>query len=613
MTVGAGGVARIVIDNPPVNALGHPVRQALAQAFGRAEKDPNVHAIVLAAAGRTFPAGTDINEFGSAVRDPGLPELCNRIEACTKPVIAALHGTALGGGFELALAAHYRIADAKAHVGLPEVALGVLPGAGGTQRLPRIGGAAVALEMMLIGKPVAATEAARLGLIDHVARGDLQTAAQTYAEELLGQHAGPRPTRARREGLADAVAFQQTIRQYREKYAHTPTEAPRRIIDCVEAAALLPFDVGQAFEGAAFGELVESDAAQALRHVFFAERRAMHLPKGRPPARGISQVAVCGGGAEAAGWAVLALDAGLRVWLPEERGEDVLSRVSAIYSQAVLKRQMSEAQLNERMGRVLRAPEEKILDLADLVIAPEKGAPDLEAQMRATAILALMLHPGQALDGRGFARPENLVGLQTNGPAHLTKLVEVLALPGAAPDLAATIVPLMRRMGRVAVSGPGEEGGIGAAVWGACLWVAEALVAQGVDPDAVEAALRAYGFGKTPFQTRAPHVTPADPPRAVPPEEITARCLAAMANTGALLVEAGAAARPSDVDMVMIHGYGLARWRGGPMLAADQAGLLTVKKMLAGLSREDEDFWAPSALFDALIKNGRHFADLNTL
>ncbi|MHC0054477.1 enoyl-CoA hydratase-related protein [Actibacterium sp. D379-3] len=606
------GIARLVLDNPPLNALGPVLRRQLGQALARACADPAVRAILLMAAGPTFPAGAELTEAAVAPNTPDLTTLCARIEACPKPVIAVLQGTALGAGCELALAAHYRLAAAQAHIGLPEVTLGLPPSAGATQRLPRLAGPAVALEMMLVGKSVTAAEAARLGLVDRVAEGDLDTAARTYAAELLAGGAGPRPTCDRRDGLRDAAGYQAAVRDYRARVADRPIAAPGRIVDCVAAAQLLPFEAGLAYEAAAFEECADSDAARALRYAYMAERRLGVLPAPTDAsARRIETVAVIGVGPVAAGWAIACLDAGVRV-LPGDAAAqaDLAPRIGATYSEAILHKRLSEAQRAERLARLADTGAD--LAQADLVIATGAvDAPALEAAMQPGAVLALSVPPGGAPDLSGLARPADALIVQVTAPAHLTRLTEVLPLPETGPGALIGLRRLLRRMGRVAVVSPAQGGGIGASVWGACARAALGLVAAGSPPETVAQALRAQGFTRAPWRTPPP-APPDLRMRALPPDGIVTRCLAAMANTGALLLEAGLARQPSDIDLVMIHGYGFPRWRGGPMMAADQAGLLHVQKTLQALREDDSELWAPSRLFADLIKNGRHFADLNT-
>nr|MCU0912360.1 enoyl-CoA hydratase/isomerase family protein [Paracoccaceae bacterium] len=275
-----GRVCVVTIDNPPVNALSAAVRRGLGQALAVAEADPGVAAVVLAAEGRTFPAGADITEFGRPPEAPILPDLCNRIEAFPKPVVACLNGTALGGGFELALAAHWRLAAEGARIGLPEVKLGLLPGAGGTVRTPRLAGAEAALDLMLTGRLVPAVQARDMGLVDAVLAGaDPLAGAVEFAADLAERGIAPRPTRAARTGLAGAPAYLAAVEAARTRTAGSRVPSERRIVDCVEAALLLPFDQALAVERDAFLDCLDTPEARALRHAFLAERRAGKVPE----------------------------------------------------------------------------------------------------------------------------------------------------------------------------------------------------------------------------------------------------------------------------------------------------------------------------------------------
>lgn len=268
-----GGVALISVNNPPVNALSWDVRRGLVERLDQALADPEIAAIVVMGQGRTFPAGADISEFGKPPKDPWLPDVCNQLEAAHKPVVAALHGTALGGGLEVALAAHYRVAAPDARFGLPEVTLGILPGAGGTQRTPRLAGADLTLALMTSGKPMRADDPEAAVFFDALIDGNLREGALAFAQELIEQGAGPRPTRDM-EGFGDPISYQRSVARARSNVAEAPEQALREIINCIEAAELLPFEQGLAFERAAFETLVASDQSAALRHAFFAERSA---------------------------------------------------------------------------------------------------------------------------------------------------------------------------------------------------------------------------------------------------------------------------------------------------------------------------------------------------
>ncbi|SMX38134.1 enoyl-CoA hydratase/isomerase family protein [Octadecabacter ascidiaceicola] len=267
------GIAVVTLDAAPVNALSAPMRAGLWEVFSRIDSNPDIKAAVLMAAGRMFSAGADIREFSDPVADPSLPQLCNHIEACTKPVVAAFHGQTLGGGAELVLAAHYRLASPDARFGLPEISLGLVPGAGGTQRLPRLIGAERALQLLITTKSIEAGIAHRTGLVDGIVQGDLGSGAIAFAQNLIESGKGPRPTRDNRKHFLDARAHAAAIAKARASLDGSPLHAPERAVDCVEVAALLPFDAGLAFEDDAFARCMEHPQSIALRHVFMAERK----------------------------------------------------------------------------------------------------------------------------------------------------------------------------------------------------------------------------------------------------------------------------------------------------------------------------------------------------
>lgn len=266
-------IAVVLIDHPPMNLIDRSVREGLAAAFESISGQSDLKAVVLAGEGRGFPSGADIREYAKPIAGPTASEVATLIENCPLPVVAALHGSALGVGLEIALAAHYRLASAEARLGFPDATLGLVPGAGGTQRLPRITGAEAALNLLLGARPVGALAARDLGLVDAIVTGDLLSGAINFAEEVAGDGSGVRPTSERREGFADPVAYQAAVEARRAAMSASRLLAPRRIVDCVEAAMLLPFEAGLAFEATAFQDCLSGDQSAALRHVFYAERR----------------------------------------------------------------------------------------------------------------------------------------------------------------------------------------------------------------------------------------------------------------------------------------------------------------------------------------------------
>ena len=653
--VAEGGIARIAVDNPPANALSAQVRRALWEAVEAAEADHEVRLILLAGEGRSFPSNTDIDEFRNTREGPGLSHLCDRIEACAKPVVAALHGTVLDGGFALALAAHYRIALEEAHVGLPEVRLGLVPGAGATQRLPRLAGGAAALEIMLAGKPVSAPEAQRLGLLDRVVRDGLSAAARAYGLDLLEAGAGPRPTRARRAGLRDARGCLEAVRHHRARLAGSKVPAPGKIVDCVEAALLLPFETGLAFERAAFEDCLASEASQALRHAFRAESLAARIPESAQTApRPVQRLGLAG---VAPGIAVTALDAGLPVTLVAPDPEAAAARVAEIYDEALARGRMTKAGRGARLARLNVSHDPAALARADLVIASHPPPEAVLAQLAPGAVLALL---GAPAGGGAGHDPARVAGLYLPPAPHARRLAEVLVGPETSGQTVATLFAAVARLGRVAVRS--TRGPVGPAVNAAMLRAAGGMLAQGASPYRIDAAMRGFGFALGPYERldsegqaaqagalgavlagrgwtgrdagrgfyrydreaepraedpeviallRALQHEAGRPPRSFAGDEIVQRMMAAAANAGAQLVEAGAVLRPSDVDVAMVLGQGFPRWRGGPMMLADQNGLLAVKKTLDVLAEEDPALWTPAPLWAELIKNGRHFSDLN--
>ncbi|SFU89210.1 short chain enoyl-CoA hydratase /3-hydroxyacyl-CoA dehydrogenase [Aliiroseovarius crassostreae] len=683
-------VAVLTIANPPVNALSHEVRAGLWEHLDRLGGNSTVKAMVLRAAGRTFPAGADVREFGRPRTPPILSQICDRIEALTIPVIAEIQGTALGGGFELALACHYRIADKSACLGFPEVGLGVLPGGGGTQRLPRLVGAERALDMIISGKPVSAPAAEALGLIDRAVNRNLHQAAMASARNLIAHKAGPRPTRARQDGLRDVAAFGAAVARAREKHAKSPLNNISRIIDCVEAALLLPFDAGISMERLAFDECETSPQAEALRHAFFAERRAAKVPEMYgAELREIKQIGVVGAGTMGSGIAISCLDAGFPVTLVERHQDGLdtgIAKIEKNYLRSVEKGRITEDMRAARMAQLNGTTEMSDLSKVDLVI--EAVFEDEEVKRGVFAQLDAVMRPGAILAtntsyldidalAATISRPEDVVGYHFFSPAHIMKLLEVVVGKKTHRDVVATGFALAKKLRKVPVRAGVADGFIGNRILAAYRLAADFMLEEGASPAEIDAAMRAFGFPVGPYQvldmagldiswarrkrlaeSRNPkdrYVAVGDRiceqgwfgqktgrgyyiyggengpvenpdvlsiiarergaknirPRPFAEDEIQMRCLSAMANEGARLLEEGVALRPSDIDVVKLFGYGFPRHRGGPMMWADQTGLLAVENALKSYLPEAPEFWQPSQMFSEMIKNGRHFSDLN--
>jgi len=506
------GIAVITADNPPVNALSHAVREGLAAAFEKALAAGS-EAIVLACAGRTFFAGADISEFGKPPADPWLPQVLEQIESSAVPVVAAIHGTALGGGLETAMACHYRIADPSARVGLPEVSLGLLPGAGGTQWAPRLIGIEAALDLMISGKPIAAPKALDAGLVDRLAEGDLLTAAIAWARELADSGAGPRRTTelpVKSEHLP-AGFFDATRAAVAKKTRGLP--APQRIIDCVEAAATRPYPEAVAIERKLFMELMMSPESAGLRHAFFAERSAGKiegLPKGTP-LREIRSVGIIGAGTMGGGIAMNFAAAGIPVTVLEIN-RDALERGLAVvrgnYEHSAKKGRLSAEQVERYMGLIRGTTSYEDLEQADLVIEAVFENPEIKYEVFRT--LDEVCKPGAILASNTSyqdidaiaavtGRPQDVLGMHFFSPANIMRLLEVVRGRETADDVLATVMALSRKIRKVAVLARVCYGFIGNRMFNPYMREAQMLLLEGATPAQVDGALERFGMAMGPI------------------------------------------------------------------------------------------------------------------
>ncbi|MFT4715585.1 MAG: 3-hydroxyacyl-CoA dehydrogenase [Paracoccaceae bacterium] len=510
-----GSLAFVVINNPPVNALGQAVREGIAGGIKTAEANADVKAVILIAEGRTFPAGADITEFGKPPMEPGLPEVCQIIEDCTKPVIAALHGTTLGGGFEVALSAHYRIALATTKIGLPEVNLGILPGASGTQRMPRITGAGPALDLMLSGKPIGAEQGVAIGVIDEIVDGDLTAAATSYAQKLIENGSSRRPTSERREGFTDTAAYGNAVAVARVKIEKSAKGqlAPFKIIDCVQTAAKTSFADGMAFERAAFMECLASDQSKGMIHAFFAERQTAKIPEMKTAKpRAMDKLAVIGGGTMGAGIAVAMMDAGMSVVMIE-RDEESLERgranVEKVYTRNVAKGRITKADKTSIMARYSGSVEYAALGDVDLVIEVvfeeidvKKGVfAQLDAAMKPGAILATntsYLNIDEL--AATISRPEDVIGLHFFSPANIMKLLEIVVPAQVTDDVVVTAFELAKRLRKIPVRAGVCDGFIGNRILAKYIQAAGYIMEDGASPYEIDAAIRDFGYPMGPFQ-----------------------------------------------------------------------------------------------------------------
>jgi 3-hydroxyacyl-CoA dehydrogenase len=513
-----GAILVVTIDNPPVNALGVAVRRGLMSAIEEGEADAGVAAILVTGAGRNFIGGADIREFGKPPQSPLLTELCNRIEACNKPVLAAIHGAALGGGLEVALAAHYRVALSNARLGLPEVQLGLLPGAGGTQRTPRLIGAQAALDMMLSGRHLSAKEALSLGLVDQLAEGDSADQARAAGlrelQALLETHA---PVRRSRDGkgLADTAATQAAIAAARAEAGKKSRGlfSPHKIIDAVEAATTLPFEEGLALERQFFLQCLDSPQRAGLIHAFFAEREVQKAPETRnAQPRRIEQIGVVGGGTMGAGIAVAVLDAGLPVTMIE-RDDEALARgrghVEKVYDAQVAKGRLTQEARDAVLARLQGSTRYEDLSAADVVI--EAVFEDLTVKQAVFAELDRVCKPGAVLAtntsyldidaiAASISRPEDVIGLHFFSPANVMKLLEIVVPRQVASDVVATAFELAKRLRKVPVRAGVCDGFIGNRILAVYRQAADALMEDGASPYEIDAAVRDFGFAMGPYQ-----------------------------------------------------------------------------------------------------------------
>jgi len=510
-----GDILVVTIDNPPVNALGVDVRRGLTAAIDAAGGDAAVKAVLIVGSGKTFIGGADIREFGKPPMTPFLPDVCNGIEACSKPVVAVIHGAALGGGLEIALAAHYRLALPAAKLGLPEVALGLLPGAGGTQRTPRLIGAAAALDLMLSGRHVGAAEAAKLGLVDRVVEGvDPLAAGLAYAQELVQGGAPVRRTRDATQ-LADTAAQRAAIDSARAETAKKSRGlfSPLKIVDAVQGALELPFDEGQALERKLFLECLDSPQRAGLVHAFFAERETARAPETRSAKpRPIESIGIIGGGTMGAGIAVAVLDAGLPVTMIE-RDDEALARgrkhVEKVYDGLIAKGRITPQAKNATMARFNGSTSYDALAQADLVI--EAVFEDMAVKHAVFAELDRVCKPGAVLAtntsyldideiAAAISRPQDVVGLHFFSPANIMKLLEIVVPAKVSDDVVATAFDLAKKLRKVPVRAGVCDGFIGNRILAVYGQAAHAMMEDGASPYQIDKALRDFGYPMGPFQ-----------------------------------------------------------------------------------------------------------------
>ncbi|MEM6622353.1 MAG: 3-hydroxyacyl-CoA dehydrogenase NAD-binding domain-containing protein [Pseudomonadota bacterium] len=508
-----GDVAVITVNSPPVNALSHAVRSGIVEGVSQAIADDGVTSIALVCEGRTFIAGADITEFGKPSKDPHLREVHEQMEACPKPMVAGIFGTALGGGLETALACDARVAVPSAKVGLPEVKLGILPGAGGTQRLPRLVGVEKAIQMICQGDPIGAAEALELGVVDRVTDGDLTQETIAMAREIASQGNQLVKVRDRDEKLAevDPEVFARARSEWAKK--KRGFMAPQNCIGAIEAAATLPFDEGMAAERTLFAELMESDQSAAQRHFFFAERQAAKIPDvpRDTPVREINTAAVLGAGTMGGGIAMNFANAGIPVTIVEQNEEALVRGLGVIqsnYERSAKRGRFSMEEVDRRMGLITGSLDFGAVADVDIVIEAvfenmalkKEIFAKLDATCKAGAILATNT---STLDvdeiAAATARPEDVIGLHFFSPANVMKLLEEVRGEKTAKDVIATCMGLAKRIAKVPVMARVCHGFIGNRMLHAYFDQAFAMLYEGAMPWDVDRALYDFGLAMGPF------------------------------------------------------------------------------------------------------------------
>jgi 3-hydroxyacyl-CoA dehydrogenase len=681
-----GNIGVILVDNPPVNALKNEVRAGLVESLAQARADASIEAVVLACAGRTFIAGADISEFGKPTQSPTTIDVIAAIEAMPKPVIAAMHGTPLGGGLEVALGCHYRIAVPGTKLGLPEIKLGLMPGAGGTQRLPRLVGVEKALAMILTGDQVPAKEALEAGLVDEIVDGSLENSV-AFARRVAADR---RPLVLARNNDAklvqfkgDGAKFEAIAAKYLKRGA---LHAPAAAVAAVRWSLDLPIEEALKREREKFVELVADDQSKAQRHIFFAERDAAKI-KDLPADVKVSEVkraAVIGAGTMGGGIAMCFANAGIPVTIVEA-SQDALTRgldaIKKNYLATVARGGLSEAEKDRRIALMTSSVDMAAVADADLII--EAVFEDMEVKARLFGDLDRLAKPGAVLAtntsyldvdaiARTTSRPASVVGMHFFSPANVMRLLEIVRGAATAPATLATAVAVGRKIGKAPAVVGVCHGFVGNRMLRLRSVEAERLLLEGALPQDIDAAMTAFGFPMGPLAasdlagldiswrmrkaqglsaaiadqlcergyfgqksgrgfyryeagSRAPKPDAEVEQliiatsqrlnvkrRPIDKSEIVERLLFPMINEGARILDEGIAARPGDIDVIWVYGYGFPIWRGGPMHYADSVGLAHVRDRLREFAAQTGDTrHEPAPLLVRLADQGRGFASLS--
>jgi 3-hydroxyacyl-CoA dehydrogenase len=685
-----GNIGLITVKNPPVNALSAGVRQGLRDACAKGNADKDVVAMVLVGDAKTFIAGADIREFGKPPQPPGLNEVNADLEASKKPIVAAIHGTALGGGLEVALSCTARVARSDAQVGLPEVKLGILPGAGGTQRLPRVAGPAVALDMITSGRFVRAKEALGNGIVDKVVEGSDQgkliEAASAYAAE-LAKGGRPAPVSQRQDkvkaGSFPANLFDTARADFNKKAKGQ--HAPQRCIDAVEAATKHPFAQGLERERELFMTLHQQPQSKALIHAFFSEREAGKVPgvDDNTATRPIKKVAVIGAGTMGGGIAMSCVNVGIPV-VQLEMSQEAMERGRKImagnWKSQVERGRLKQEEMDKRLGLI--TPAFDYNDIADCDLVIEAVFEEMDIKKEVFRKLDAVMKPGailasntSTLDVNEIAavtkRPQDVIGLHFFSPANIMRLLEIVRGDKTGADVLATSMKFGRTIQKMPVVVGVCDGFVGNRMLARYGAQGQRLIEEGAMPWDVDRALESWGLAMGPFrmgdlagldvgwrirkrraaegvkelgasiadaicekgrfgqktgkgwykyegrnaipdpeveqiinETREKHQMR---PRKISDEEIVKRCIYALVNEGARILEEGKAYRASDIDVIYLNGYGMPAWRGGPMHYANEIGLDKVLSDIKEFAKADPKAWRPAPLLEKLVKEKKGF------
>src|SRR5215472_13040460 len=689
-------VAIITINNPPVNALSPSVVHDVAKAIEQAGQDSEVRAIVLIGAGRTFVAGADIKEFGKITsgkseRGAEFLPLLFKIEDLPKPVVVAIHGNAFGGGLELAMACHYRVAAPNAQLGQPEVKLGIIPGAGGTQRLPRLVGVVKAVEMCAEGNPIAAREAKQLGLVDHLIEGDLLSEAVAFAREVTGNPIVK--TRERDDKLKvlaqETAVFDSAREKARSK--QRGMKAPLAAIDAVEASTRMSFEEGCQAEQKLFRECLFSDQSKALIYAFFGEREAPKIPDipKETSLIPVKSVAVVGAGTMGGGIAMVFANAGFPVLLKEADQpalEHGLGTIQRNYLSSVKRGRFTQEMVDECLSRIKPTLTYDEFGEVDMIVEAvfegmalkKEVFAHLDHSCKRGAILASNTSTLNIDEiASATSRPESVIGTHFFSPANVMRLLEIVRGRASRKEVIATCMQVAKKVGKVGVLVGNCRGFVGNRMFHQYGREAVFLVEEGATITAIDRALYDFGMAMGPMaagglagldvgwrirkeyrhlekpgvrqpfaedrlselgrygqktgagwykydENRRPILDAevADmvrkwaseagvEQRQVSPEEIADRCIYALVNEGARILEEGYALRSVDIDIIYLNGYGFPVHRGGPMWYADTVGLPKVLERIREFQKHHGELWAPAPLLVQLVEQGKTFADFD--